>query len=223
MSEISAKLKIPEVLDGESSFALMMVKPHASKEVATPVILDFLEDPERYSSILNLDIRTTQILKDVKVVTHFDRDLKDERYTNVLNIFYDSEKNKPHYPIIVNQYTGPSTFILLSSNYDIKTFYSALQELKGKETLLSECGQVAQEGKGIRGVLINPRKTLDLNKLTEADIRTIVKNVVHIADEPTQVARALRTLINPNQIAETENKIPDLVNFLNKYAPTSIV
>jgi hypothetical protein len=199
----------------EKSYAIIMVKPHALDEVAEPVILDmFNGGMEKYLRDLKLSDKTRDVLMNTHVVTHFYRNLRDERYQPVLDIFYAKEKNTRQLPIILDQYTGDCMFMIVSSPQSEEELYEGLQELKGKETLLDENGGVVREGKGIRGVLIPPRQVLDLNHLSDDDIRRITRNVIHIADKPSETSAAVQMLLSPIELENLRVFHPQLVSSL---------
>lgn len=213
-----------ERLESRETYALVMVKPHAMREAAETVITDLFDGGyKKHLPFLNLSEETEKVLADVRVLGSFYRDLRDERYSRVLDILYEKEKDKPQQKIIKDEYTGPCMFLILSSSLGADVCYRGLQTLKGKEKLLDDDGRVVAEGRGVRGAMIPPRKALDLTNLSEADIRTITKNVIHVADREEEAAKVIRVLLPPTEVGRLEEKASGFKKFMNKNAPVSII
>lgn len=213
-----------EQLEARETYALVMVKPHAMKEAAGTVITELFDGGyEKHLPFLNISEETKNVLADVRVLGSIYRDLRDERYLRVLDILYEKEKGKPQQPVIKEEYTGPCLFLILSSSLSADVCYKGLQDLKGKERLLDEEGNVIKSGTGIRGVMIRPRKMLDLANLSEEDIRVITKNVVHVADREDETARVIRVLLPPAEVDRLGEQTSGFKKFMNKNAPVSII
>lgn len=223
-NEIVVTHENKEQLQGRETYALVMVKPHAMGEAAGTVITDLFDGGyEKHLPFLNLSENTKKVLADVKLLGTVYRDLRDERYKRVLDILYEKEEGKPRLPIIKDEYTGPCQFLILSSSFSTDVFYDGLQELKGKERLLDEKGNVVNSGSGVRGAMIMPRKMLDLNNLSEADIRVIASNVIHITDQENETAKVIRVLLPPAEVDRLGENASGFKKFMNKNAPVSII
>lgn len=213
-----------ELGSNKITYSIVMVKPHALEEFSDIVIKDIFDGgTDKHLANLNLGPEAEKSLRSSKLITTFYRDLRDENNKKVLETFYAKESGKPQHQIIMDEYTGPCMFLLLSSNLDAEEYFKGMQKLKGRENLVDSQGKLVVEGSGIRGVLIKPRQMLDLNNLSDDDIRTITRNVVHVADTEADVAKALRMLMRVNELDELQKKNPALKTFIDKNDPTSIV
>ncbi|HOX96632.1 MAG TPA: hypothetical protein PLI45_04620 [Candidatus Woesebacteria bacterium] len=213
-----------EALGERETYALVMVKPHAMRESVDTVIMDLFSGGfEKHLPYLKLSEETKRVLVDLKVLSSEYRDLRDERYSRILDILYQKEEGKPQHSIIKEEYTGPCLFIILSSSLTADVCYGGLQALKGKEQLLNDFGEIIDEGNGIRGVMIQPRKMMDLDHLNEADIKIITQNVVHVADRENEAASVIRILLSPTEVERLGTLAPGFKKFMNKNAPVSII
>jgi hypothetical protein len=213
-----------EKLEGQQTYALIMIKPHAIKEVSDSVILDMFDgNYKKYTPDMNLEPSAANSLKSVTLVTHFYRRLDDPRYRPVLDFLYQKENGKKHHSIILEEYAGPCVFMLVSSSMEAEEFYDGLQKLKGKERLVDREKKIIQKGTGIRSVLIMPRQSLDLDNLSDNEIRTITKNVIHVPDTQQESAKAIRILMPPSEIDNLSTKNDSFKRFMAIYAPVDII
>lgn len=218
------RLESKETIADRTSYAIVMVKPHAMREVSDRLLLEIFDGGiKKHKPYLEMRPEQEEVLGDTRVFAHFYRDLSDPRYHQVLETFYGNDKGKRQYPIIEREYTGECMFMVVSSSYPVDEFYRQLQIFKGKENLLTENGEVLQKGRGVRGLFITPRESFDMDNLTDDNIVTITRNVIHVADEVGEAARAIRQLLTANEVKKLAESSSGFRDFLNKNAPVSIV
>ena len=83
---------------------------------------------------------------------------------------------------------------------------------------------VLNPGSGIRGTFSPLRKVIDLDALSQAPdeeykdkIGSVIDNVIHITDFPSETAQAVKSLLLPGEIDDIENRGIPIHTFIDTH------
>ncbi len=211
-----------------STFGLMMIKPHAYGEGADMAIADLLDgeygpEDDRVKA-LRLSPETVKALfvdRKLHIVSRFYRTLNAKKDEALFDIFYGRDKGTRHYPTLLDRYSGQVGFLLLRYDGANEEYTKLARELKGKHSFQNG---VLNPGTGIRGTFSPLRKVIDLDALRQAPdeeykekIGSVIDNVIHITDFPSETALAVKSLLLPGEIDDIENRGIPIQSFIDTH------
>lgn len=217
-----------EAGESSSTFGLMMIKPHAYGEGADMAIADLLDgeygpEDDRIKA-LRLSPETVKALfvdRKLHIVSRFYRTIDAEKDAGLFDIFYGRDKDSRHYPTLLEHYSGQVGFLLLRYDGTNEEYALLARELKGKHSFQNG---VLNPGSGIRGTFSPLRKVIDLDALSQAPdeeykdkIGSVIDNVIHITDFPSETAQAVKSLLLPGEIDDIENRGIPIHTFIDTH------
>jgi len=223
MTELSTAKEIPQKV---GTYGLIMIKPHAFQEVADVVIGEMFSGEswtkDRIASLRLTPETKTEIFEErrLTVCKKIIRTLDLEKHLELMKIFYGRDQDSKHWPALLDLYKGEIAFLTIHYDGSEENLRKILKELKGEDPFQED----ETSGTGLRGVLLTPKKRVDLGKLeTLSDdeykkaVPQVINNAIHVTDGPHETAMALKLLLSEQEIDEAQTRGYDLGGFIKKH------
>ena len=181
---------------------LVMVKPHAMKEVLDPVIESILSGGHASMLLPNGD-PLLGMIQDVEVGQPTIRDLRSITYgEQLITLFYSDKSDRRYYPILRKLYLGKVAFLPFIFHGNAEQRTKLVVAMKGTTETYDEYGSVVTPAAGIRGALgvpylYTPNDTAkDLDDRTyQHQVEPVVNNYIHVCDTPHEIELALELIL----------------------------
>lgn len=208
-----------------NSMGFIMIKPHAMRFGYDTLISDVIERIDYYRTAFSINIsdRATSVIRNLSLIGGEYRSISPN--SKLLRALYHNnlqERGEEHLDTLSKFFVGDAFFLIVASESNSPTLYSALTELKGKSALFSRDGTIARNPTGLRGALIEPQIKLEGEPITQATEHLLYNNVIHTSDNEYESALMFRTLF-PNIEYITGMKRKYIERFVNTHISHQII